>query len=103
VLGIVAVALVLAMTLAGLGQVVAGRARAQTAADRAPRAAATRWQATADLGGSCDLAGQAAARNGADLAGCEHEGVGVVRVTVSVRTPFGPTTTSARAGPSSAR
>ena len=50
VLGLVAVALVLATTLVGLGQVVAGRARAQTAADLAALAAATRLQTTADIG-----------------------------------------------------
>ncbi|MCL2090707.1 MAG: flp pilus-assembly TadE/G-like family protein [Micrococcales bacterium] len=103
VLGLVAVALVLATTLVGLGQVVAGRARAQTAADLAALAAATRLQTTADIGDACDLAGQVAARNGADLAGCAHEGGGVVQVTVAVPTPSGPTRTSARAGPSSAR
>ncbi len=97
------VALVLATTLAGLGQVVVGKARAQTAADLAALAAATRLQTTADVAGSCDLAGQAAARNGADLTACDHEGVGVVRVTVSASTPFGPAHSSARAGPASAR
>lgn len=101
--GVVAVALLLATTLAGLGQVVAARARAQSAADLAALAAATRLQATADIAASCDLADQAATRNGASLTGCAHEGVGVVRVAVGVRTPFGTTTASARAGPSSAR
>ncbi len=103
VLGVVAVALVLATTLAGLGQVVVGRARAQTAADLAALAAATRWQATADVGSACDLAEQAATRNGADLAACGHEGAGVVQIAVTVSTPFGPARSFARAGPSSAR
>ena len=102
-LGVVVVALVLATTVASLGQVVAGRARAQTAADLAALAAATRLRATADVAGSCDLADQVATRNGAGLTGCGHEGAGVVQVTVGVRTPFGTTAASARAGPSSAR
>lgn len=99
VLGVVAVALVLATTLAGLGQVVAGKARAQTAADLAALAAATRLRATADVGGSCDLAEQVVTRNGARLTACGHDGAGVVQITVAVPTPFGPARASARAGP----
>jgi len=103
VVALIVVALVLAMTLAGLGQVAGARARAQTAADLAALAAATRLRSTIDVSAGCDMADQVATRNRADLATCVHEGMGVVGVTVTVGTPFGPTTASARAGPASAR
>lgn len=103
VLAVVAVALALATTLAGLGQVVAGRAQAQTAADLAALAAATRLRTSADVDASCDLAHEVAVRNGATLTGCRHEGGGAMVVTVGVRTTFGTATAEARAGPSSAR
>lgn len=103
VLAIVVVATVLAMTLAGLGQVVVARARAQSAADLAALAAASHLRATSDAAASCVLADDVVARNSAVMSMCTDEGTGVVGVTVTVSTVFGATSAAARAGPASAR
>jgi len=103
VLAIVVVAAVLAATLAGLGQVVAARARAQSAADMAVLATASHLRAGASTAESCALGEETAHRNGASLTACTDEGSGIVHVAVTVATTFGTTTASARAGPSSAR
>jgi len=103
VVAVVAVALTLALTVVGLGQVVVTKARAQSAADLAALSAATRLSVTGDVDDCCDLAGQTAARNDVSLIGCRHEGAGVVTVDVGMGTPFGIVRASARAGPSSAR
>jgi secretion/DNA translocation related TadE-like protein len=112
VIGLVAVAVVLA---GGLALVAAGylaRSRAQTGADLAALAAAgalsappgvrvaPEAQAAAD---PCGRAREAATRNGVLLTGCDVRPDGVVAVRVRAEHPVGPADARAEAGPAWAR
>lgn len=106
VIALVAVAGILAATLALLGQGLLAGARARTAADLAALAGATVIAVptgltvtdprAADL--ACTAAADTAARNGATVIRCGASG-GVVAVTVGVAGPLGEATATARAGP----
>ena len=104
-LGIIAVALVLAVSLAGLARASASRWIAQGAADLAALAAA-RVAVDPAAGGHdpCELASDVATRHGARLDSCEVQAGAMVEVSVSVRvTPIPGWSTravaEARAGP----
>lgn len=116
VVGLVAVALVLAAAAGTLGGAYVTRGRAQAAADLAALAAAGLLAPPAGVdvapeairaADPCAVALDAAERNGARLTSCVAAADGVVAVTVTTdRTPgpFGMAATArARAGPSSAR
>jgi secretion/DNA translocation related TadE-like protein len=106
VLGLVAVGVLLALALSLLGQAVAARHRASTAADLAALAAAQVANAPpirAGSGDPCDVARRTAADNGAVLTSCAVDDRGVA--TVTVRTDIKSVadvlraTARARAGP----
>lgn len=87
---VAALALLLAVWVAGLGQgaLTLASARAATAADLAAVAAATAHNGGG--GQACALAATVATRNGGALASCQVDGVDVrVTVTVSPAAPFG--------------
>ncbi|WP_269471692.1 Rv3654c family TadE-like protein [Cellulomonas fimi] len=101
VLGVVAVALVLAATL---GVVAGGQARhveAQAAADLAALAAATAWRS--GVADPCGTAARVVARNHARLVSCTLGTGGVARVSTARDTALGALVAGARAGPASAR
>lgn len=104
-LAVLAVAAVLAGTLALTASARALGAATSSAADLAAlagaQAAATPWRGDAP----CTVAAKAATRNGAEIVTCEVGALGVVEVTVR-RSPrgalarvAGPRTATARAGP----
>ena len=110
VVALVAVAGVLAATLALVGQGLLAGARARSAADLAALAGATVIAVPAGLTVTdpragdlaCTAAADAAGRNGAAVTGCEVSGA-VVTVTVGVRGPGGEILATARAGPATGR
>lgn len=103
--GLVAVLMVLAATIAGLGGVIAANHRAATAADLAALAAADTARGL-NSGDPCTVASEVALANGAELTGCSphphRPGTVDVRVAVDVRGVFGFVGSAqglARAGP----
>lgn len=103
--GLVAVLVVLAVTLAGLGGVIAANHLAATAADLAALAAADTARGLRN-GEPCAVADEVATANGAELVGCaahpQRPGTVDVRVAVDVRGVFGFVGAAegiARAGP----
>lgn len=111
VIALVAVAGVLAATLAVVGQGLLAGARARSAADLAALSGATVVAVPAGLvvtdprAGdlACAAATDAAGRNGAAVTRCELSGGGVVTVTVGVPGPGGDVLASGRAGPTPGR
>ncbi len=104
------VVVLIGLVLGAVGAGVVARSGAQSAADLAALAAGDVLAleivliGSVDHGGStasaaCERAGRVAARNGAALDACAHEGGGVVVVHVSRATPIGPARAAARAGP----
>jgi len=100
-LTLVTAAGLLALTLAGLGEALVVRHRAQSAADLAALAAATGWPSS-----DCGRAARTALGNGAVLTGCVGAADGSVRVVVRspvvvLPLPAGAfsVTAGARAGP----
>lgn len=104
-LAVLAVAAVLAGTLALTASARALGTATSSAADLAAlagaQAAASPWRGDAP----CTVAAEAATRNGAEIVTCDADGLGVVEVTVR-RAPrgtlarvAGPRTATARAGP----
>ena len=110
VLGLVAVAGVLAATLALVGQGLLAGARVRTAADLAALAGATVVAVPAGLTVTdpraedlaCAAAADAAGRNRAEVVACRLTGP-VLAVTVAAPGPWGEVRAGARAGPASAR
>lgn len=101
VLGIVAVLLVCAVTVAALAGASAARGTSEAAADLAALGAAT--AARDGTGDPCAVAQEVARRNGAASTTCSGEGAGVFTVQVQVSAPLGGTARAvARAGPASA-
>lgn len=103
VLGLVAVALLLAVGVAALGAAQNARGAAQSAADLGALAGATALRAGFD---PCGTAHAAVSRNGAEVVACEVLGRGAVRVVAAcpVGGPGrafvpGSARASARAGP----
>ncbi|NLF03415.1 MAG: hypothetical protein GX593_00095 [Actinomycetales bacterium] len=107
------VVVLVGLVLAGVGAGVTARAGAQSAADLAALAAGDvlglelvlSGESSGDLSGSvgpavCERAREVAVRNGAVLEACEPQRDAVVVVRVSRRTPWGPASATARAGPS---
>ncbi|MCE0535986.1 hypothetical protein LWF15_10725 [Kineosporia rhizophila] len=97
-LGLVGVAVVLAVTTLGVGAALAARHRAAAAADLAALAAI-------DSGRHCSGAAQIAAINGARLASCEFAADGSVAESVLVEVPglAVDVFSEARAGPGPAQ
>ena len=104
-LAVLAVAAVLAGTLALTASARALGAATSSAADLAAlagaQAAAAPWTGAVP----CTVAAEAATRNGAEIVTCEVDGLGVVEVTVrrpprgALARVAGPRTATARAGP----
>jgi len=103
------VVVLVGLVLAGVGAGVTARAHAQAAADLAALAAGDVLGLDLVLSGepsgaagvrACDRAREVAVRNGAVLEACEPRSDAVVVVRVARRTPWGPTSATARAGPS---
>lgn len=80
VLGIAAVVIVLGLALAAIGAAQQTRGTAQAAADLGALAAAGAMRHGLD---PCEVAGEAVARNRAQLASCTPEGGGVVALSVT--------------------
>lgn len=97
-LGVIAVALVLALGLGLVARAHAARVSAESAADLAALAAAT---ALARGGDACATAREVVVANNGTLARCDVEGTGAVQVEVNRDVPMlGRATAQARAGPS---
>lgn len=102
-LGVVAVVLMLGVALSTLASAQVARARAQSAADLAALAGAAALRDASFGGGDdpCAVAAEVVRRNGARLASCDDEGVGVLEVGASRSTAWGTAVATARAGPRS--
>jgi secretion/DNA translocation related TadE-like protein len=83
---VMALLVVLCMGVADVGHALVARERARTAADAAALAAMSEI-AFPQGGDPAQLAGEYAARNGAELSGCECTS-GSTEVTVTVRVPI---------------
>jgi len=104
------VVVLVGLVLGAVGAGVVARAGAQSAADLAALAAGDvlamqlvlagpeSGVGSAGVSAACERADRVAARNGATLAGCTHEGAGVVLVHVSRATVLGAARAAARAG-----
>ncbi len=109
--GMVAVAAILAATVALAGDAAAARVRAQGAADTSALAAAFDARDRRALGfaymganaSSCRDANEVARRWGASLASCQVDPGGVVSVEVTMPSRIGEVRAASRAGPRSAR
>jgi secretion/DNA translocation related TadE-like protein len=106
-LGLAAVVVLLALTLAALGSAQRARGTAQAAADLGALAGATALRHGLD---PCSTAAAAVERNAADLGACEVEPGGAVRVTTASAAvgggwwgDVGEAGARARAGPATLR
>jgi secretion/DNA translocation related TadE-like protein len=86
-----------ALAVAAVGAAIVSRHRAQAAADLAALAGALAALDGDDV--ACQRATVIATANGADLTGCEVEGLDVVVTVQSMPTLIGSARASARAGP----